>query len=322
MADRPVFDILRPLDKGRPHDSEQAKDRLLRRQIPHQRKDTEAAARYQVDKPLTTAINMALSVGAPLLLTGEPGTGKTQVAYHLAWYFDIPLYEYVVRSSSTAEDLKFEFDAVGYLRTAYEQALTKDPSASEEPVDREAFLTEKALWQAYQNESDCVLLIDEIDKAPRDFPNDLLLELDKHRFPHPFRPGPENDIAAPEARPPIVIITSNAERRLPDAFLRRCIYHHIELTEDLVRKAVSACAEVGEFPRLNEPLRERAIRRFMEIRKNDLLRKTPSTGEVLVWLTLLSARGVTEVELGEDVTDRELPAITALVKDRDDLDHL
>ncbi|ETX04000.1 MAG: hypothetical protein ETSY2_31335 [Candidatus Entotheonella gemina] len=175
-------------------------------------------------------------------------------------------------------------------------------------------MRKKALWQAYECATDCVLLIDEIDKAPRDFPNDLLLELDQHWFQHPFL---NQRVTARHA--PITVITSNVERRLPDAFLRRCIFHHIELTEPLVQEAVNARA--ADFANLDAETRDEAQKRFWDIRANDQIQKPPSTAEILVWLTILSAQGTTAAQL-RDVRLADLPALTALVKDRGDLDRL
>jgi len=293
------------------HDAAAARSKLGARVLPRAVTDFRASAPYfQLDAGLETAINMALAVGAPLLLTGEPGTGKTQVAFFLGWYFAIDVFEYQVRSTSTSEDLKYDFDAVGYLRAA------QHPSAEGGRRARHEFLTPKALWQAYQCPGDAVLLIDEIDKAPRDFPNDLLQELDKHRFKHPFR---EEFVEPRSGRPPLVVITSNVERRLPDAFLRRCVVYHIELTEALVERAVKARA--ADYP-LDDDTRGEALRRFWELRDPaHNLQKRPSTGELLVWLTILSAWGVTAEALRTAPLPR-LPGIAALVKDREDLAQL
>ena len=298
---------------GADHDSAAAKALLEQRKLPRSLRDPdEAAKRYKASDDLEFAINMAITVGAPLLLTGEPGTGKTQVAYHLKWYFGVELFAYVVRSTSTAEDLRYDFDAVAYLR----ESQRKDAKV-DRPRDDPAYLTKHALWQAFEHDEPCVLLIDEIDKAPRDFPNDLLLELDQHRFQHPFRPS--EWIEASLDHPPIVIITSNAERRLPDAFLRRCIYHHIDLTESLLAEAVRA--RVGDFPKLDEGTIEAALDRVWEIRDHEYLDKPPGTAEVLVWLTLLSARNANLADVTEPAL-ADLPAIAALIKDNNDRERL
>jgi MoxR-like ATPase len=291
------------------HDAGAARKRLCAQQIPEALRDFRESARtFEVTEALEVAINTALAVGAPLLVTGEPGTGKTQIAYYLGWYFGIEVHAYQVRSTSVADDMKFDFDAVAYLRAA--QHPEEDGRR-----ERSEFVQKKALWLAYESREPCVLLVDEIDKAPRDFPNDLLLELDKHEFRHPFR----EEMIRPQApRPPLVVITSNAERRLPDAFLRRCIFHHIVLDEDLIRRAVRARAR--DFPRLDDATTGKAIERFWEIRKRDAIQKPPGTGELLVWLSVLSARGSQARDLEGHLAD--LPALGALIKDHQDLESL
>jgi MoxR-like ATPase len=318
--DTPRFDLLRPVDDPQEHERRHRPDvaRLLAaRRLPSPVSDHRAAApHYKPNHDLITAVNMALAVGAPLLVTGEPGTGKTQVAYHLGWYFGIEVFDYVVRSDSTAEDIKYDFDAVAYLRTAQDPNAPpcRDPDDTERPCTRNDFLTPRPLWQAFEHSDDCVLLIDEIDKAPRDFPNDLLQELDKHEFAHPFDPG--ETISANRDRPPLVIITSNAERRLPDAFLRRCIWHHIDLDEDLIRRALNARRK-SDFPRLKEGVEDIAVKRFFELRDQEAVRKKPTTAEILAWLAILSARGTTERDVRKEPL-WNLPAIAALIKDPDD----
>jgi MoxR-like ATPase len=304
-----TFQLVRRTDNPYAHDTAVAQQRLQARTLPKALHNLEESAKFfQLDRQLETAINMALAVGAPLLLTGEPGTGKTQVAWYLGWYFDIPVFSYQVRSTATADDMKYDFDAVAYLRNAQQKDAPEQA--------RHTFLRKKALWQAYECDTPSVLLIDEIDKAPRDFPNDLLQELANHRFQHPFL----DEVITPKASaPPIVVITSNIERRLPDAFLRRCIFHHIELTEQLVQSAVQA--RTGDFPRLDTATREEALKRFWELRGNDQIQKRPSTAEVLVWLAILSALGVTAAQL-KGVSLQKLPGLTALLKDKDDIERL
>jgi MoxR-like ATPase len=300
------FELVRPVDFAR-HDRPAAHAALMARTLPAAQQDFRAAARhFQLDDDLQTAINMALAVGAPLLLTGAPGTGKTQVAYYLGEYFGIEVYDFQVKSTSTARDLKYDFDAVAYLR----EAQHPEPGARR---PREHFLVRGPLWLAYEDARNAVVLIDEIDKAPRDFPNDLLQELDKHRFAHPF--DPKRPVQAPAGRPPIVIVTSNAERRLPDAFLRRCIVHHLDLTDALVKRIVQA--RQGDFPALASDVAAAAIERFLELRAVPNLGKPPTTAELLAWLTILSAQHAQRTAL--DVPLRDLPALGALIKDRDDL---
>jgi MoxR-like ATPase len=304
--------VLSPKDPDR-HDAESVRALLSARAAEAPARKLESTAKfYRVDPPLATAINTALAVGAPLLVTGEPGTGKTQLASFLAWYFGVPQFSYQVRSTSTAQDLEWDFDAVAYLRWAQKGGYT-----SEDSKTRSDFLTPKALWLAYEHDGPSVVLIDEIDKAPRDFPNDLLEELDQRSFAHPFdgkRIEPRSKV------PPIVIITSNAERRLPDAFLRRCVVHHLELTEDLVKEAVQS-RQPSDFPRLDDAVRDIAIDRFWELRKVDGLTRTPATGELLVWLAVLSARGIRIDEIrGTPLGD--LPLLGALIKTREDRERL
>lgn len=310
----PAFNVLRPHEgkvAADDYDPAAARARLDHRQTPSGQHNLDASARYyRPDDALVTAINTALAVEAPLLLTGEPGTGKTQVAYYLKRYFGIPLFAYQVRSTSTVEDMKYDFDAVGYLHYAQHG----EPAGTRKT--RQDFLTENALWQAFEYGKSCVLLIDEIDKAPRDFPNDLLQELDQYQFKHPFE-----DRQIPPTLPqqrPMVIITSNVERRLPDAFLRRCVFHHIALDPTLLDQAVAARLHLLQ---LDDTVLQRAKECFWAIRSHDLIQKKPATAEFLVWLLILNAQGSTAADL--DMHDlRRLPGLATLIKDKDDLERL
>lgn len=282
---------------------------------------TAGAPHFQPSPELVTAVNIALTVQAPLLLTGEPGTGKTQVAHYLAWYFGIEenLFSLDVRSTTTAGDLLYRFDTVAYFHAA------QDPARAGKPLERDEFIDKGPLWQAFETDGPSLVLIDEIDKAPRDFPNDLLNVLDQHQFAVPDLPHKDSRvpmIKLPDGKaPPLVVITSNSERRLPEPFLRRCIFHHIEFTVDVLRNAVQA--HLGAFPDLDDKAREAAIERFLEIRRLSL-RKKPATAEFLVWLSVLSAHHGAKLSARSlrEMPLRELPALAALIKDREDLSKL
>ena len=291
-----------------------------------QRNLERAAVNFQTPDGLLDAINAAIVTRSPLLLTGEPGTGKTQVAWFLKRYFDIELFEYQIRSDSQSADLRYDFDAVAYLRDAYQvqhatqagesAGADQTDMATSDPRSAHKYLKPGPLWEAYQHDDECVLLLDEIDKAPRDFPNDVLQELDQHRFAHPFH---EKIFVECQGSAPLIVITSNGERRLPDAFLRRCIVFHIELEPELLKKIMQAWGE--QFPHLDTPVREQALKRFMDIRSIQRLSKKPGAAEFLLWLGVLSAQRTSLSALQTDKLS-ELPALICLIKDHSDYEYL
>lgn len=254
---------------------------------------------------LVTAINTAIAVGLPLILTGEPGTGKTQAAYYIAKQLKLgKVLEFAVRSTSAARDLKYDYDAVRYL------AITTRQSTGELP-SRKRFVSPGPLWEAIVSPSPRVLLIDEIDKAPRDFPNDLLRELDQWSIVFEDIPELPEIKGNPENRP-IVIITSNGERPLPDAFLRRCVFWTIKLTPELLRDAVRRRAQKHQSY-LPEEVQEWAIKTVLEIR-DQALQKKPALAELITWLDLLDAREVRDIPAGIP-----LPGLSCLAKTPEDL---
>ncbi len=287
-------------------------DKQLLRQRPFTDVDTSFAAdarRFVPGEELETAINTALAVGTPLLITGEAGTGKTQAAYYAAYNLGIePLIHFQVKSESTAQDLLYHFDTVRYFHDAH---LRRD----DQPLDKHDYVERRALWEAMAAEEPRVLLIDEIDKAPRDFPNDLLHELDKMEF---TIAETGETIRAPRKKRPMVFITSNSERRLPEPFLRRCVYHHIRFDDDLVDKAVETRRD--EYAALNDDVLRLAVERFLGLRDRSL-RKPPATGELLVWLRILAlAVGTYPEKLDRDLS--RLPYLGVLLKDHQDIEDL
>lgn len=294
---------------------------LLGKRAGQQRDLQQDSPRFRPGEALKTAIHTALAVGEPLLLTGEAGTGKTQTAYYVAHQLGLgKVLHFQVKSGSTAQDLLYRFDHVGYFREAN---LSK--GANSPPPDKMAFIDKGELWEALESTTPRVLLIDEIDKAPRDFPNDLLHELDQMKFKVRELKAGDKDFVVGEAavQRPLVFITSNSERRLPEAFLRRCVFHHIAFDGKLLRQVVDAHRD--DFSGLSDSFLALAMRRFLNLRGQHL-RKVPATGEFLVWLRVMAlAAGASEKTLQVllaqlDDDNRELPYLGALLKDRQDME--
>ena len=253
--------------------------------------------RYLTNESLEAAVNCALALERPLLVKGEPGTGKTLLAEAIAAGLGAELLTWNVKSTTRAQDGLYVYDTV--------QRLYDSRFGDGDVKDIRRYIKLGPLGQAIKSERRVVLLIDEIDKADLEFPNDLLHELDRMRF-RVVETGDE--IAATER--PIVIITSNNEKELPDAFLRRCVFHFIDFPEPAFMRRI---VEV-HHPGLDAALTEQTMKVFFDIRGNTRLRKRPSTSELIDWITVLKSAGVKEVKL-----EKELPFLGALLKKEQDL---
>jgi MoxR-like ATPase len=260
---------------------------------------------YIASRELQLAVNAAITLERPLLIKGEPGTGKTMLAEELAKSFDAELIQWHIKSTTKAQQGLYEYDAVSRLR---------DSQLGDEKVhDIGNYIIKGKLWQAFSAGKRPILLIDEIDKADIEFPNDLLLELDKMEF---FVYETRETIKA--AQRPIVIITSNNEKELPDAFLRRCFFHYIQFPDqEEMRQIVDV-----HFPDLKKNLLNQALESFFDLRDIPGLKKKPSTSELLDWLKLLVAEDIPPEALQNKDGKQTIPPLYgALLKNEQDI-HL
>ncbi|HDR28075.1 AAA family ATPase [Rhodovulum sp.] len=257
---------------------------------------------YVASEDLCVAVNAAVALERPLLVKGEPGTGKTELARQVAQSLGMTLIEWHIKSTTRAQQGLYEYDAVSRLR---------DSQLGDERVhDIANYIKRGKLWQAFEAPEKVVLLIDEVDKADIEFPNDLLQELDRMEF-HVYETG---ETVSARHRP-VVIITSNNEKELPDAFLRRCFFHYIRFPDVETMKRI---VEV-HHPGIRQDLLHAALTQFYEIREMDGLKKRPSTSEVLDWLKLLLAEDLTPEDLRRDGRNA-LPRLHgALLKNEQDV---
>ena len=257
---------------------------------------------YVAPADLTVAVNAAITLERPLLVKGEPGTGKTELARQVAASLGLPIIEWNVKSTTRAQQGLYEYDAVSRLR---------DSQLGDARVHEIGnYIRKGKLWQAFQAPEKIVLLIDEIDKADIEFPNDLLQELDRMEF-HVYETG--ETIRARHR--PIVIITSNNEKELPDAFLRRCFFHYIRFPDaETLKRIVDV-----HYPGLKSRLLDEALNQFLELREVQGLRKKPSTSELLDWLKLILAEDLSPEDLKRPAGEMLPKLHGALLKNEQDV---
>jgi MoxR-like ATPase len=257
---------------------------------------------YIATDDLMTAVNAAVTLQRPLLVKGEPGTGKTLLAEEVARSLEMPFYEWHIKSTTKANHGLYEYDAVSRLR---------DSQLGEDRVhDIANYIKRGMMWEAFTSEKPALLLIDEIDKADIEFPNDLLRELDRMEF---YVYETQQTIRAHHR--PVVIITSNNEKELPDAFLRRCFFHYIRFPE---RETMDRIVRV-HFPDIKKTLIKEAMEVFFSIREVHGLKKRPSTSELLDWIKLLMAEDIAPEALREDASKAIPQLYGALLKNEQDV---
>lgn len=266
----------------------------------------EGTKSYISTEDLSMAVNAAINLERPLLIKGEPGTGKTMLALEVAESLGLPLYEWSIKSTTKAQQGLYEYDAVTRLR---------DSQLGDERVkDISNYIEKGKLWEAFVSEERAVLLIDEIDKADIEFPNDLLQEIDRMEF-YVY----ETKETVKALHRPIVIITSNNEKELPDAFLRRCFFHYISFPD---RETMQEIVKV-HHPKIKQKLVKEALDIFFDVRKVPGLKKKPSTSELVDWLKLLMSDDLPdEILKNRDATKAIPPLYGALIKNEQDVQLL
>jgi len=283
-------------------------------------------ADYIADPALCEAVNVALALGQPLVLTGEPGTGKTQLAASIAHEYGLPLLEFHTKTTSLAGDMLYQYDAIRRFQDSQlpgknvdiKHYITYQPLGIAILLTKPASQVDKILPEEYQGfgPTRSVILIDEIDKAPRDLPNDVLMEIERMQF-KVIETGEIHK--ADKKYHPIVILTSNSERNLPDAFLRRCVFYHISFPGDTELKNIvkKRFANMEISPDFSDEFIKAAITHFTKIRKLGL-RKKPATAEFLAWITILKSLDIDITKLTKEVEK----SYTVLAKSHDDLKRL
>lgn len=265
----------------------------------------EGTEQYVATSELQMAVNAAINLQRPLLIKGEPGTGKTMLAEQVAQALGFPLIQWHIKSTTKAQQGLYEYDAVSRLR---------DSQLGDEKVHNIAnYIVKGKVWEAFDYDQQTVLLIDEIDKADIEFPNDLLLELDKMEF---YVYETQQVIKAKHR--PLIIITSNNEKELPDAFLRRCFFHYINFPDAVTMEKIVHV----HYPKIKQTLLQQAMEVFFDIRKIPGLKKKPSTSELIDWLKLILADDIPEDVLKDHENKNAIPPLYgALLKNEQDV-HL
>jgi len=260
---------------------------------------------YVATDDLTMAVNAAVTLERPILVKGEPGTGKTQLAIEVAESLGKPLFEWHIKSTTKAQQGLYEYDAVARLR---------DSQLGDDRVhDISNYIVRGKIWEAFESDVQPVLLIDEVDKADIEFPNDLLQELDRMEF-YVY----ETQKLIKATHRPIIVITSNNEKELPDAFLRRCFFHYIKFPE---KETMERIVDV-HFPKLKKDLLSEALNAFYKVREVPGLKKKPSTSELLDWIKLLLAEDIPPEALRAEGARKAIPPLYgALLKNEQDV-HL